>query len=71
MIFWGLLVVHHPDSDEIIIMTKNIYTIINFLAIAAIITIGVDSFYLIFEAKLEQPYFEKPTVTKKWANQKE
>lgn len=46
-------------------MTKNIYTILNYLAIAAIIAIGVDSFYRFFEAKLEQPYFEKTSEIQK------
>lgn len=46
-------------------MTKNIYTILNILVIGAIIFVGVDAFYRIFEAKLDQPDFEKTSVTKK------
>ncbi|MGD9158754.1 MAG: type II secretion system protein GspC [Desulfobacteraceae bacterium] len=46
-------------------MTKHIYTILNILAIGAIIFVGVNTFYLIFEAKLDQPDFEKASVTQK------
>ena len=46
-------------------MTKNIYTILNILVIGAIIFLGVNTFYSIFEAKLEQPTPKKiPTVQK-------
>lgn len=46
-------------------MTKNIYTILTILAIGAIIFLGVNTFYRIFEAKLEQPDFEKTSAIKK------
>lgn len=37
------------------IMTKNIYTIINIIAIAVIIFLGVDTFYRVIEAGVEKP----------------
>jgi general secretion pathway protein C len=40
-------------------MTKNLYTILNILVISAIIFVGVNTFYRIFELKLEQPEIEK------------
>ena len=46
-------------------MAKNIYTIINILVISAIIFLGVDTFYTIFEAKLDQPAFENTQAAKK------
>lgn len=46
-------------------MTKNIYIIINFLAIAAIIFVGVNTFTRVIEAKLDQPSFENPSEIKK------
>ena len=46
-------------------MTKNIYTILNILAIGAIIFMGVDTTYRIFKGKLEPPGIQKPSVTKR------
>ena len=46
-------------------MTKNIYTIITFLAIGAIIFFGVDTFFQIFRAQLEQPELETTSEIKK------
>ncbi len=46
-------------------MTKNIFTILNILLIGAIIFLGVDTFYRIFEGKLDQPDFEKTSAIKK------
>lgn len=46
-------------------MTKNIYTIINIIAIGAIIFMGVDTFYRIIGARLDQPGFEKAYVVTK------
>ncbi len=46
-------------------MTKNIYTVIKILTIGAIIFMGVDTFYRIFEAGLEQPDFEIASNTSK------
>jgi general secretion pathway protein C len=44
------------------IMTKNIYTIINFIAIGLIIFLGVDTFYRVVEAGFEKPAI-KQTVS--------
>ena len=46
-------------------MTKNIYTIFNVLIITAIIFMGVDTFYRILEARLEQPDLEQSSVIPK------
>lgn len=44
-------------------MTKNIYTLFNLIAIAAIIFIGIDTGYRFVEAQLEQPDFKKISVS--------
>jgi type II secretion system protein C len=41
------------------IMTKKVYTVINIIAIAIIIFLGVDTFYRIVEARFEKPVIKQ------------
>jgi general secretion pathway protein C len=52
------------------IMTKNIYTIINIIATAIIIFLGVDTFYRVIEAGFEKPIVKESAATIKAAPKK-
>ncbi len=47
------------------IMTKNLYNIINIIATAVIIYLGVDTFYRVIEAGFEKPKVKQPVAAVK------
>ncbi len=52
------------------IMTKNVYTIINIIAIAIIIFLGVDTFYRVIDAGFDKPVVEQTASAAKASPQK-